>query len=206
MSEKLNLRKIERTAAASVFRSGIVDIGVGLVWIVFSLAMIFNDYRYYLDMLFLIPVIFMFLAVKYIFTPRAGFVKLSSKRRHRNLIFIIVSTVFLVIMVSLTLFGKIFGSDLLIHPRLLISFIIFFICVAIAYIFTYHRMYLYAFLLTGAFNWSEEIREHQLVFSESGYAYLIVAILAVIIGTGCLIKFLKDNPVSREDITYGKDA
>lgn len=56
-------------------------------------------------------------------------------------------------------------------------------------------MYIYAFLLVGAFNLSEEIRENDWVISEGGYAYLLASTVLLVIGIIYLVKFLKKNPL-----------
>ena len=58
----MNLKKLEKNTAAVIFQTGIVEIGIGLVWIVSSLAMIFDDISYYIDILFVVPIIFIILA------------------------------------------------------------------------------------------------------------------------------------------------
>ena len=106
----------------------------------------------------------------------------------------ITITIFLVVMVSLKFVGNSIVIAEIISPRWIISGIIFSICVAIAYFLTFDRMYIYAFLLTGAFNLSEEIRENPGFISEGGYAYLLVAIVLTVIGSIYLIRFLKKYP------------
>ena len=63
-------------------------------------------------------------------------------------------------------------------------------------------MYLYAFLLAGAFNGSEVIRENPGYISEGGYAYLLASIILFVIGLIYLLKFLKKYPVPENGLTY----
>ena len=65
-------------------------------------------------------------------------------------------------------------------------------------------MYLYAFLVVGTFNLSEEIRENDWVISEGGYAYLLASVVLLITGIVYLVKFLKKNPLPTEDMIYDK--
>jgi hypothetical protein len=65
-------------------------------------------------------------------------------------------------------------------------------------------MFIYAFLLTGAFNLSEEIRENTWIISEGGYAYLFTSIVLIVIGCVYLIRFLKKNPLPEEGVSYDK--
>jgi hypothetical protein len=43
MEQKMNLKQLEKNTAAAIFQTGLVEIGIGLMWIVSSLAMIFDD-------------------------------------------------------------------------------------------------------------------------------------------------------------------
>lgn len=199
----MNIKQLEKNTAAVIFQTGIVDIGIGLVWVVSSLAMIFDDIRYYIDILFIVPIIFIILAFRYIASPRMGTVKLAKKRMKRNTWFIVTVTVFLVIMVILTFAGGGHTNGAQINGRWVVSGIIFIICTAIGYFLYFKRMYIYAFLLVGAFNLNEEIREHPGIISDGAYVYLFAAIVLIIIGCVYLIRFLKKYPVP-ENLTYDK--
>ena len=199
----MDLKQLEKNTAAVIFQTGLVEIAIGLIWIVSSLAMIFDDIRYYIDILFVVPVIFIILAIRYIATPRMGMVKLARKRMRRNMWFIVIVTVFLVIMVILTIKGNGHSNAEAVSGRWIISGIIFFICTAIAYFLNFNRMYLYAFLLTGAFILSEEIRENPGIISDGAYVYLFSSFVLIILGCVYLIKFLKKYPLP-ENMTYDK--
>ncbi len=164
--------------------------------------MIFDDFRYYIDIFYIVPIIFLVLAIKYIANPRMGIVKLARKRVRKTHLMMVTITLFLIIMVSLTFIGggEIAGS--IINPRWIITGIIFFICVAIAYFMRFDRMYIYAFLLAGAFNLSEEVREHPRILPDGGYAYLIAAIIILAIGIYYLLRFLKRYPLPNETADY----
>jgi len=204
MEQKIDLKQLEKKTAQEIFKTGIVDIGIGLVFIVSSLVMIFDDISYYIIIFFIVPIVFISLAVKYIANPRMGVVKFTRRRVRNSKLLTIIITVFLVITVTLTIFvGGNIVTDL-INPRFLISSIIFSIFVAIAYSLNFDRMYIYAFLLAGAFYLSEKIRENDWFISEGGYAYLFASIVLIVIGGVYLIRFLKKNPLPEKDITYDK--
>jgi hypothetical protein len=205
MEQKMNLKQLENNTAAVIFQTGLVEIGIGLMWIVSSLAMIFDDISYYIDIFFVVPILFIILAIRYIATPRMGVVKLARKRMKRNIWFIVTVTAFLVIMVILTFIGNSHSSAKLINGRWIISGIIFFICTAIAYFLNFKRMYLYAFLFMGAFNLAEEIRGNPGIISDGAYVYLIMSFLLIVIGCIYLIIFLKKNPLP-EKVSYEKKS
>ncbi len=203
MEQKINLKKLEKNTAAVLFQTGLVEIVIGLICIVSALAMIFDDISYYIDILFVVPLLFIILAMRYIAGPRMGMVKLAKKRMRRTAWFMVSITVFLVIMIILTITGNGQSNGELISGRWVISGIIFFICVTIAYFLNFKRMYLYAFLLTGAFNLSEEIRENPGIISDGAYAYLIASFVLIIIGCVYLIRFLKKYPLPK-NVSYDK--
>jgi hypothetical protein len=204
MTQKINLKQLEKSTAAVIFQTGLVEIGIGLVFIVSSLAMIFDNIRYYIDIFYIVPVLFIALTVKYVANPRIGVVKLAGSRVRRNRLLFLAITSFLVIMVTFTIFSRTNTIAEIINPRWIISGIIFFICTAVAYFMNFNRMYVYAFLLAGAFNLSEEIRESPGMISEGGYAYLLASIILFVIGCVYLFRFLKNYPLPKEDVEYGK--
>ena len=204
MEQKINLKQLEKKTAAGIFETGIVEIGIGLIFVVSSLAMIFDDISYYIDIFFIVPVVFIMVAKKYIAQPRMGVVKFARRRVRNSRLLTITITTFLVFMVTLTIVGNGYIVPDFINPRLFISSIIFSICVAIAYFKNFDRMYIYAFLIVGAFNMSEEIRENDWIISEGAYAYLFVSIVLLVVGFVYLFRFIKKYPLPGEDISYDK--
>ena len=204
MEQKINLKKLEKNTAAGIFQTGLVEIVIGLILLVSFLAMLFDDIRYYIDILFIVPVVFIVLGTKYIANPRMGIVKFARRRVKKSRLMSITITTFLVITVTLTIFGNTNTIAEFINPRWIISGIIFFICIAVAYFQNFDRMYIYAFLLAGTFNLSEEIRENTWFISENGYAYLLVSIVLIVIGSVYLIRFLKKYPLPKEGVSYDK--
>ena len=166
--------------------------------------MIFDDIRYYLDILYIIPVVFIICGVKYIANPRMGIVKFARRRVRKNRLLWITITTFLVIMVTITIVGNTNTITEFINPRWIVSGIIFFICIAVAYFMNFDRMYIYAFLFAGVFNLSEEIRENPGIISEGGYAYLFSSMVLILIGCVYLIRFLKKYPLPEKGGSYDK--
>ncbi len=199
-----NLKQLEKNTAAGIFQTGLVEIEIGLIYIVSCLAMIFENIRYYIDILYILPFVFIIVAIKYIVQPRMGVVKFARKRVRKNMLMMTAITTFLVIMVTLTIFGNHNTIAEFVNPRLIITGIIFSIGFAVAYFPAFDRMYIYAFLLAGAFNLSEEIRENSWIISEGGYAYLFASIVLIVIGSVYLLKFLKKYPIPEEGVFYEK--
>ena len=194
MKAEVSLRNLEKKTASLIFTTGLVDIEIALIWIVSSLAMLFDDYRYYIYVLFLVPVAFILLSVRYIVHPRLGKVNFTQNRVKRNRSFYIITTLILVVLVLFTAFGKSDFLSNIINPGYIVAGIMFTICAAIAYFLNFRRMYFYAFLITAGFLVSEHLRS-SLVEFKSGYVYLIVASIILIIGCLYLFRFLKKYPL-----------
>jgi len=198
MEQEVNLKKLEHKTAAVVYQTGVVDAGIGLVWMVSALAIYFDKIRYYIYLLYILPPIFIFLVIKYIVQPRMGVFELRKKRVRKKMIAIISITLFLVIMIGLTLFGNTNFVAELLNPRWVISGIMFAICVAVAYFFEFDRMYIYAFLLTGSFNLFEFLRDHPGYVSNRGIIYLLTSCIMISIGLFYFFSFLKKYPATNE--------
>ena len=78
MVQNINLKELEKNTWTSFFQNGLIDIQIGLIFVVASICMICSDIRYYLMFLYLVPGILFILAKKYIVAPRMGIVKFSS--------------------------------------------------------------------------------------------------------------------------------
>jgi len=104
-------------------------------------------------------------------------------------------TTILVVLVALTAFSRtnIFPRGLTVP--IFISVFIFTLCFSIAFFLDFKRMYIYAFLITGAFILSEIIRANPGIIFETGYAYFIPAAVGIGIGTVYFIRFLKMYPL-----------
>ena len=204
MEQKINLKQLEKNTASGIFQTGIIDIGMGMIFVISTLTMIFDDIRYYLDILYIIPVLFIMLTIRYVVQPRMGIVYFTRRRKRKNGFLIATITIFLVIFVAFTFFGNTSTIAEYINPRWIVTGIIFFICIAVAFFLNFYRMYLYAFLLAGAFNWSEEIRENPGIITEGGYAYLFASLILLIIGFVYLLKFLKNYPLAEKGVSYEK--
>jgi hypothetical protein len=174
---------------------------MGLIFVVSTLCHIFDDIRYYLMPLYLLPAIFIILANKYIVLPRMGIVKFSKQRKRKSAIFITLITASLIILVTLTIFGKSNFIPAGIAARMTVSAIVFIICISIAFFLNFNRMYIYAFLITASFNLNEIIRENPGFISDGGYAYLFTAIVLIVVGGVYLYRFLKEYPLVVEEVS-----
>jgi len=200
MVQNINLKELEKNTWTLFFQNGLIDIQIGLIFVVASICMIFSDIRYYLMFLYLVPGILFILAKKYIVAPRMGIVKFSRRRKRKSAILTIVITTILVFLVTLTVIAK--TNTNIIPPgiasQVVISAIILIICLSIAFFLNFNRMYIYAFLITGSFVFSEIIRANPGIVSRGGYAYLLPAVVMIGTGSVYLVRFLKKYPLPVE--------
>lgn len=200
MVQNINLKELEKNTWTSFYQNGLIDIQMGLIFVVGSICMIFSDIRYYLMSLYVIPILLFILAKKYIVLPRMGIVKFSRKRKRKSTILTAVITTTLVFLVSLTLIAKT-NTNIIppgIAPQVVISAIILIICLSIAFFLNFNRMYVYAFLITGSLILSEIIRANPGIISRAGHAYLLTAAVMICTGGIYLVRFLKKYPLPVE--------
>ena len=59
MTQNINLKELEKKAWTSTFQDGIIDMGIGLILVVTTICQTFDDARFYLYPLFIVPVLFL---------------------------------------------------------------------------------------------------------------------------------------------------
>ncbi len=198
MIEKINLKEIEKKAWTSTFEDGITDIGIGLILVVSTICQMFDDVRFYLYALFIVPALFITAAKKYITTPRIGLVKFSRERNKKRYMLFLVMTTAIVFLLILTTKGLL--QKLPMTP-LIVGSIVFIICSSIAYFLNFNRMYIYAVLFTLSFALNEITIANTGVIASGAYAWLISAIILIVIGFVYLVRFLKKYPLPVKEVS-----
>ena len=196
MNQSINLNELEKATWVTVFHSGCVDIMMGVIFIVGTLCHIFDDISYYLMALYLVPVLLLFAAQRYIIIPRIGLVKFHRRRRKKNLIYFAIVTTLLVILVLSTAFSNSSIIQSKYANFAIICGIILIICGSIAFFLNFNRMYIYSFVILFAFILTGIIRENPGFISRTGYAYLFPAIVMIATGIVYLRRFIKRYPLS----------
>ena len=204
MNRIFSLRKLEKNSWKASFKSGLIEIAIGLVLVVSSICHIFDDLRYYFMPLYLIPVLFLILTKKNIVIPRMGMVKFSKQRRRKSKLFHIVITAILLFLVLLTVFSTTTYLPEFIAAEISITSIILLICFAAAYFLDLNRLFLYGLIIAGAFNLSELFRENPGRMPDGGYAYLMASIVFLIAGGIYFFRFLRKYPIPAEGTDYGE--
>lgn len=199
----IKLKELEKNTWKTSYENGLIDIAIGLICIVSAVCHIFDDIRYFLMPLYLIPILFLMLTKKYITIPRMGLVKFNKRRKRKSAIFIAVMTSVLILLLILTIVLKTNYLPEGIAARIVISAIMLLICFANAFFLNFNRLYIYGIVITGAFNLNEYIRENPGFLAEGGYAYLLAAMVILITGSIYLIKFLKKYPLPIKRTYHG---
>ena len=193
-----NLKAIEKKVWQLNFQDGITDITIALVLIVSTICQIFNKFRFYLYLLFIIPVLFSIFARKYITVPRMGLVKYSKERNQkRHLLTFSISAIIFIILAS-TITGTI--NKLQPVTPIFIGAIILIICSIIAFVLNYARMYFYGILIAL----SELTIYKTGLISDGAFAWLITGIIILLIGIIYLVRFIKEYPNSINGDQYGE--
>ena len=207
MTQNINLKEIEKKVWTSTFEDGITDIGIGLVLLVSTICQMFNDERFYLYPLFIVPALFIIIAKKYITVPRIGLVKFSKKRTRKTNRFIFIMTTLLVFLVTLTLTAEsgfipelpiteIINND----GAIIVGAIVFIIPCSIAYFWNWDRMYFYAVLFALSFALNEITIADTGVIASGAYAWLISGKIMIVIGVVYLVRFLCKYPLPAEGV------
>ncbi len=197
MTQNLNLKEIEKKVWTSTFEDGITDIGIGLVLLVSTICQMFNDERFYLYPLFIVPALFIIIAKKYITAPRLGFVKFSRERNKKRYTLFLVMTISIVFLLMLTTKGLLQQLPM---TSLIVGAIVFIIPCSIAYFLNWDRMYIYAVLFTLSFTLNEITIANTGVIASGAYAWLISGMMITVVGVVYLVRFMKKYPLPEKEV------
>ncbi|KAF5422936.1 MAG: hypothetical protein C5S44_04015 [Candidatus Methanocomedens sp.] len=197
MTQNLNLKEIEKKVWTSTFEDGITDIGIGLVLLVSTICQMFNDERFYLYLLFIVPALFIIIAKKYITVPRMGLVKFSRERNKKRYTLFLVMTISIVFLLMLTTKGLLQQLPM---TSLIVGAIVFIIPCSIAYFLNWDRMYIYAVLFTLSFALNEITIANTGVIASGAYAWLISGMMITVVGVVYLVRFLHRYPLPEKEV------
>ncbi|KYK28514.1 hypothetical protein AYK20_01065 [Thermoplasmatales archaeon SG8-52-1] len=209
MTEKIDLKKVEKQTYRFTFTDGLYDLTYGSLLIFIAIAPILREILYpsYIIFLILPAPLILILGKRFITIPRIGIVKFNQNRtKSRNKIGFLIAILFpiTVMMVVLTYLGlyniKVGGYIVPVGAGVFALVLLS----VIAYILDYPHFYLYAVsiglglplaaLLKPIFG---EPLHYLISFGISGTLILIYGIIT-------LIKFIKKYPVSKAEISNVK--
>jgi len=198
MSEKINLKELERKAWTSYFEDGLWDIFMGLLMLTGGIRALTDNVLFTLG--FVPAVLVVVVGKRFITTPRIGHVKFgrSRKVKQRRLIAIIsISVIATFVLLLLPLSG-------LALPKISISPIIA-VWIAVifgllAYYMDFRRLYLYGLLFAMS-----EVLWGQFDKPVGSITQTISGIAILLIGLFVLVRFLRKYPLPAEMRSYGGD-
>jgi len=214
MSQKIDLKQIQRNIYTSFHQDGLIDLFLGFLMLVSILSSsldvsgVSDSVRIaiYLPLMVVLgPVLYM-LGKKYISFPRLGYVKLGStqKRKRRIIIFSIITAV-LTTLVILTIIwgdkagkaGSVFGIKAEFWSSAMVTLIIIGIFSIIAFVLMTPRFYLLG-LIVGMSEPLYMLLNHFTHIKYIGViAYGIPGVLLIILGTVILKRFLNKYPLPK---------
>ena len=209
MTEKINLKEIEKKSYRFIFKDGIYDIMFGILLISFALAPIIREYIGLSYILFLIipaPLIFT-LAKKYITTPRIGIVKFGKKRQASYKKIVIISTILVSITVVLLLmtitniFPGTFGNMLNGYAvPLIIGISTIFGMGVFAYIRDFPHLWIYGLIIGLGIIVAELLYKIVGTPLDGIITFGIPGLIILFYGLVILYRFLKKYPLLTEEI------
>jgi MFS family permease len=204
MMNDINLKEIERKAFTSYFHDGMWEIYGGLILLGFGLTM-YTGWEYMI-VVFVAMAMVPLLIRKRIVLPRLGIVKFSPERQAKTKKSVLAATIALTFTALLGMvFFILFSTNTM--PRWLDAwmsdyFLVFFggmiavLVVAAAFLVSVKRFYAYAALVFIAFYLSSMLRPDDL----EDIPIVVAGGLVLLSGIVMLIRFLRNNPLPKEEI------
>ncbi len=201
MTEKIDLKKIEKKAWKSYHQDGLWDIFLGLILLNFGIAPLLEEITgttYLLSYIIILVVAFIifYSGKKYITTPKLGRVGFGTERKSKTKKTSIVLTisvvlgliVFIIATNTLPIIGTIHFGAIVFGINAIIVFSL------MAYYLDFNRLYLYGWFFGASIALSE------ISYNYVGYTYDniigfgLFAGIMIIIGLAYLIRFMQKYP------------
>jgi len=206
MTEKINLKEIERETYRFTFTDGLYDMAYGFLIFSFAIAPILREILYpsYIIFLILPAPLILILGKIYITIPRIGIAKFNlnrtkSKNKIRLLIVILFPiTVLLVVLTFLGVYNIKVGGYIVPIGAGLFALILLSV---IAYVMNYPHFYLYAVSIGLGIPLASLLKP---IFGDPMHyiiSFGISGTLILIYGIFTLIKFIKKYPIPQEEIS-----
>jgi uncharacterized membrane-anchored protein len=208
MTEKIDLKKIEKKAWKSCFQDGLWDIFLGLILLSFGLSPFIEELigtTYLISYIILLSIgyIIFYGGKKYITVPRIGNVKFGPKRKIKKIkvvIILAISVIFGLAVLLLTqtnlvpynidisIWGIIFAINALIVFSLM------------AYYLDFPRLYIYSIFFATSIFIVETSRSHVGSTYDTLIGFGMFGIVVVLVGILHLTRFVRRYPLQRKGI------
>ena len=212
MTEKMNLKEIEKKAYRFTYQDGIYDIMFGVLLVSFALAPIIREFIGLGYILFLVipaPLI-LTLGKKYITVPRIGIVKFGLKRRDArkkliiiSAILVIITFMLLIMTITKTFPGTLgimldgFAVPLIIGISTIIGMGVF------AYLKDFPHLWVYGLIIGVGIPVAEVLYKTVGTPLDGIITFGIPGILILFYGVLILSRFLRKYPLPEEEIANG---
>lgn len=204
MTNSIDLKEIEKKAFTSYFHDGMWDLYGGLILSGFGLSMLLTGWDYIL-IAFVAMAMVPLLIRKRILIPRLGIVKFSPKReaKTKKSKLAAMITLTFTMLLGMVFFVLVSSNNMPYWLEIWMSdyFLTFFggmiavIVTIAAFIVSVKRFYAYAILIFIAFFLASMLRPEDM----EGIPITIAGGLVLISGTIILIRFLRHNPLPKEE-------
>ena len=204
MTEKINLKEIEKRSFKSFFGTGIHDIGFGILLLSFAIApLIRESFGYlYIPVMIIPGPLVITLGMRYIGNPRIGKVKFGVKRKSSAKIMkkiSLVSTTLLIALVVLTFSGLFPGQIVTFLGggamfMLTIGIVVFVFMSVLAYMMDFSNLILYGLVIGVGITTAEILGGIIGAPLDSLLTFGILGSLLTIYGMINLSRFMKKHP------------
>ena len=191
VGEKIDLKEIERRAYLSYHQDGLVDIFMGLAFLVFGAPILYDPGMVAVGgIIAVVPV--MYAAVKKAITiPRLGYVKFASQRRNKTrivVLFLVVAGVLGNVAGVFALIYRPFVIFLVENYMMVIGVVGAAIFSLVAYLSEIKRFYAYGAMVLIVFP------SGYVVHTSLQYHLVLMGVLMLLSGVGLLYRFLRKYP------------
>jgi hypothetical protein len=209
MSQKMNLKEVERKAFTSTFQDGLWDLFLGLQLLAWGLALLLEEIVPLSDWWVAVlaaPLMLVYLTIfaakKYITAPRIGRVKFGSKRKAR--VKGVVAMTFVILLLGLFVGALWWGgikaglpewvAGIPLPPVIWMVLFITGFSLA-AYFLDFSRLYLYGVLYAISLPTRIILKQNPDLGSVSLIVYFVSGSVMVLIGAVLFIRFLRKYPL-----------
>ena len=206
MTDKINLKELEKKAYRFSFKDGIYDTAYGVLLLSFAIAPIIREiiYPWYILILVLPAPLILIFGKKYLTIPRIGVVKFDQKRRKTRkkmvLMYAILVpiTILVVILTLINMFPGNFGSAMNGYAVPVGAGIFAIVILSLsAYLIDFPNMYIYGIIIGFGIPIMEILQRTIGPPFDSLITFGVTGIILLIIGLTTLIRFIQKYPIPR---------
>jgi hypothetical protein len=211
MTEKMDLKSIEKKAWSSYFQDGLFDIFLGLITLNFGIAPLIEEitgiiYLMSYSVMLIVAFILFYAGKKYITATRIGRAKFSRERKTKNrkttlvltisvifgcIVFLITATNLSPVTSNIHFGAVVFGINAIIVFSLM------------AYLLDFNRLYLYGWFFAASIVFVELSRAYAGITYDNVIGFGTFGVIMIIIGLVYLIRFLHRYPLTSEVLSHG---